>query len=73
MQSKLDSFIEAWSSTAVGFALSFLVQQFVINPLFELKVSFVENLAIVAIFTVVSVTRSYFVRRFFNMKHKDRV
>lgn len=68
MQSHFESFIEAWSGTFVGFFLSLLVQQWVVNPLFNLNQPFTSNLAIVGIFTVVSVLRSYFIRRYFNSK-----
>lgn len=70
MQSKTDSFIEAWSGTFIGFFLSILVQQFIVNPLYDLQQTFAQNLGIVTIFTIVSALRSYFIRRFFNQKHK---
>jgi hypothetical protein len=66
MQSKLSSFQEAVVSTFVGFVLSLLIQQFIINPVWGFKVTFGDNLAIVAIFTVASVLRSYVLRRIFN-------
>lgn len=68
MQTKFSSFQEACASTAVGFVLSLLIQQYVINPLFDLKIGFASNLAIVSIFTVASVARSYILRRIFNKK-----
>ena len=68
MQSKLSSLQEAIINTMIGFFLSLAVQQFIVNPLYDLHVSFVGNLGIVAIFTVVSVLRSYALRRVFNHK-----
>lgn len=68
MQTKLSSFQEACVNTAVGFVLSLLLQMWVVNPLFNLQVSFSGNLGIVCIFTVASIARSYVLRRIFNKK-----
>ena len=70
MQAKLSSIQEALVSTAVGFFLSILVQQFIINPLYDLQTSFVGNLGIVGIYTVFSVLRGYVLRRLFNLGQK---
>ena len=66
MQSKLSSLQEAVISTAIGFVLSLLVQQLLINPMYDLHVSFLGNVGIIAIFTVVSVVRACCLRRVFN-------
>lgn len=68
MQSKWTSFQEACVGTLVGFALSLILQTWVINPLFNLQTHLGENLAIVAIFTLASIIRSYVLRRIFNRK-----
>lgn len=65
MQSKLHSFIEALSSTAVGFVIN-VTAQHLIFPLFGIFIPFSQNLMIAVIFTVISVIRSYVIRRFFN-------
>jgi hypothetical protein len=66
MQSKRHSLFETLSGTAAGFCLSLLVWEFVVKPAWHLDTSFVENLSITMLFTVVSIARSYAVRRFFN-------
>ena len=66
MQSRLSSFQEALIGTVIGFLISLLVQQYIINPMFSLNISFTMNIGIVAIFTVFSVLRSYVMRRVFN-------
>ncbi|MBT2325534.1 hypothetical protein J7E62_24680 [Variovorax paradoxus] len=66
MQSKRGSLLETLFGTASGFVISLLVWEFVVKPLWKLDTSFVENLSITMLFTVVSVARSYVVRRFFN-------
>jgi hypothetical protein len=68
MQTKLSSFHEALISTFVGFVISLLIQQFIINPGWGLKIGWSGSLEITAIFTVASVLRSYFLRRLFNRR-----
>lgn len=65
MQSKKMSLLETCVSTAIGYAVAILAQVLVF-PLFGLTVSLSQNLAIGAIFTVVSIARGYCVRRLFN-------
>lgn len=66
MQTRRGSLFETLFGTASGFVISLLVWEFVVKPLWQLNTSFVENLGITMLFTVVSVARSYVVRRFFN-------
>ena len=66
MQLKRHSLIETVVSTFVGFFITLLVYQFVINPVWGLTTSFNENLGITAVFTFVSIARGYLLRRFFN-------
>lgn len=63
-QSRLMSLIEAIANVAVGFGVAVLAQ-IVVFPLFGLDVSFSDNLTIGAIFTGVSIGRSYALRRLF--------
>jgi hypothetical protein len=69
MQSRLQSFIESVANVAIGFLVA-LASQLVIFPVFDIKVSLSENLAIGAFFTVISIVRSYVVRRVFNRIHR---
>ena len=66
MQSKRHSLFETMFGTVSGFVLSLLAWEFVVKPVWGLNTSFVENLSITIFFTVLSVLRSYAVRRFFN-------
>jgi len=59
------SFVESWVNVAIGFAINFL-GQLIIYPLVGINVKVGTNLTIGAFFTVVSVVRSYCVRRWFN-------
>ena len=65
MQTKKMSLIETLSSVAIGYIIS-LAAQMIIFPIFDIKVSLTDNLIIGLFFTVVSIIRGYYVRRFFN-------
>lgn len=64
-QSRRMSAIEAIANVAVGYGVAVLAQ-LAIFPLFGIAVSLGDNLAIGAAFTVISLARSYAVRRLFN-------
>lgn len=63
-QSKEESFLEAGTNVAIGFALS-LVTQALAYPLLGIASTLTANSVIALIFTVVSLIRSYVVRRAF--------
>ena len=65
MQSRWMSLMEAATNIAVGYGLAVLTQVLVF-PLFGLRVSLGDNLGIGAVFTVVSLVRSFALRRIFN-------
>jgi hypothetical protein len=58
------SMVEATASAGVGYLVA-VAAQFAVFPMFGLKVGIVSNLGIGIVFTVVSIVRSYFLRRFF--------
>lgn len=64
-QSKRMSAVEAIANVLVGYGVAVLAQ-LAIFPAFGIAVSIGDNLAIGAAFTVVSLARSYAVRRLFN-------
>lgn len=66
-QSKKQSLTETVISTFIGLAVS-LITQIVVFPIYDMEVSFNQNIQITIIFTVVSIVRGYFVRRYFNKK-----
>ena len=67
MQSRYQSFIEALLNVLIGYVVA-LISQLLIFPLFGIKVSFSENLLIGGYFTIISIVRSYAIRRWFNAK-----
>ena len=69
MQSKKDSLIESLTSTTIGVIIGILLN-LTILPVFGYPVSLSDSLLISIIFTIVSVVRSYIIRRWFNSKEK---
>lgn len=67
-QSRLMSLLEQTLSTAIGFGIA-LATQLIIFPWFGFHPDIGTNLAITAIFTVVSVARGYLLRRLFEALH----
>ena len=65
MQSKLDSFIEAWLNVGIGFGISVLAN-FVIFPWVGITASTTQVLLVGLFMTGISVARSYLVRRWAN-------
>jgi hypothetical protein len=63
-QSRSGSLTEAFANVAAGFVLAMLAQQ-VIFPGLGIAVTLAENAGIAAIFTVLSLARSYTIRRLF--------
>lgn len=68
-QSKSQSLQEAFLNTAIGYLTSFITWYCILwTGLFDINVTFTDNVIITLIFTVVSVVRSYVVRRHYNRK-----
>ena len=63
-QSRSCSLTEAAANVTAGFVLAVLAQQ-VIFPGFGITVTLIEHAGIAAIFTVLSLARSYTIRRLF--------
>lgn len=69
MQSRRQSMVETAASVAIGYLVA-LASQLAIFPLFGIHATLSDNLLIGAWFTVISIIRGYFVRRFFNWLHQ---
>lgn len=67
-QKKKHSFAEAALGTFIGFFVA-LVIGYIVYPRLDMR-SHTGIVAATAVFTVMSVIRSYYVRRFFNWLHK---
>ncbi|QJE03074.1 hypothetical protein HH212_26320 [Massilia forsythiae] len=66
-QTRLGSLIEAIINVIIGFAINYCANM-LIFPLFGFHITPGANLAMGAIYTVISVARSYCVRRWFNAR-----
>lgn len=67
MQTKKQSLIESIANTAVGFAIS-LASIFIILPALGIESTWSKNITITIYFTVISILRSYVIRRYFTKK-----
>lgn len=64
-QSRWGSLIESLVNVMIGYWIAVIAQHFIF-PLFGHYVSFHDNMIIGGIFTVISICRSYLLRRYFN-------
>lgn len=64
-QTRLGSLVEVCTNVAIGYVVA-LMTQLVVFPLFDMHVSMGEHIMIGVLFTVVSIVRSYIVRRVFD-------
>lgn len=64
-QSRRMSFVESLANVAIGYGIA-VVSQVVVFPWFGIHVPLRSNLLIGLCFTVISIVRSYVLRRLFN-------
>ena len=67
MQTKRQSLKEAITNILIGY-LTALLSQIVVFPLFDILVPLSDNLLIGAYFTIISLVRSYIIRRYYENK-----
>lgn len=66
-QTRLGSLIESLMNIAIGYGVA-LLSQIVVFPMFNINVPISTNLWIGAWFTLISLVRSYVIRRWFNAR-----
>ncbi len=71
MQSRRMSMIEVATNIVIGLVVSF-ISQIVIFKLYDIHISVTQNVEITIWFTVISIIRSYLVRRWFNSMKGDK-
>lgn len=64
-QSKKSSAREALMNIAIGYSISF-IGNYLVLPEFGHPITVLQNIQIGLIFTVISIVRSYMIRRYFN-------
>lgn len=67
-QSRIDSFLESVTNIGIGFIISMLAWHFLVAPLFGYESDLVKSFNVTVIFTIISILRSYCIRRLFNGK-----
>ncbi len=65
------SMIEVATNIVIGLVVSF-ISQIVIFKLYDIHISVTQNVEITIWFTVISIIRSYLVRRWFNSMKGDK-
>ena len=65
MQNRLNSFIESIANVIIGFLINFIANIYVL-PLFGFNITINQSIHIGLIFTLISIIRSYLIRRWFN-------
>jgi hypothetical protein len=64
-QTKTHSWFEVFSNIAIGMAIN-TVAQYIVFPLIGMSATHAQQIAIVVIFTIISIARQYILRRFWN-------
>jgi hypothetical protein len=65
VQSRCMSMIEVATNITIGLVVSFIIQ-IAIFKLYDINISVTQNIEITIWFTVISIIRSYLIRRWFN-------
>lgn len=66
-QSRLHSALESAANVAIGYGVA-VASQIAIFPLFGIHIPLADNLVIGGYFTLISLARSYLLRRWFNRR-----
>lgn len=69
MQTRMSSFVESLVNVLIGYGVA-LASQLLIFPFFDIHISLQENICIGLWFTLISIVRSYVLRRWFNARLK---
>lgn len=71
-QSRLESLLESVANILIGYCIA-LASQLVLFPLYGIHIALTTNLWIGFWFTLVSLVRSYLLRRYFNQRLKKAI
>lgn len=66
MQTKLGSLVEVIINTIIGFTINYIANLIILPIFFGLHVSLTANFVMGLLYTLISVVRSYVIRRWFN-------
>lgn len=65
-QTRMGSFVEAWVNVFIGFWINFTANMLILPAFGFTSLTLTTNLVIGALYTIISVARSYIIRRWFN-------
>jgi hypothetical protein len=65
-QSRLGSFVEAWTNIAIGFSINFTANWLILPRFGFHSLTLSKDFEIGLLFTVISLCRSYLLRRFYD-------
>ncbi len=68
MQSRLESLIEVGANICIGFVISMFANMLILPMFGHGHPTFLNNLGMTAVFTVLSIVRGYVLRRWFNSR-----
>jgi len=71
MQSRAHSFFESLTNTAIGYGVA-IVSQILVFPLFDIHVQHHQHFTLALWFTVISLVRSYVLRRIFTKRTENK-
>lgn len=69
-QTRLGSLVEAAVNIVIGYVINFIMNLVILNGIFNLGISLLQNLWIGLLFTGVSLIRQYVIRRWFSTRIK---
>lgn len=67
-QTRMGSFVEAWVNVFIGFWINFTANMLILPMFGFTSLTLTTNFIIGAIYTLISVARSYIIRRWFNAR-----
>lgn len=67
-QTRIGSLIEALANVAIGFGINYVMNLVILNGVMGMHITLADNFYIGLMFTVVSVARSFALRRWFNAR-----
>ena len=70
-QTKLQSFGESVLNILIGYGVA-VASQIIIFPFFDINIPIADNFIIGFYFTIISLIRSYLIRRMFNRIHRGQ-
>lgn len=71
-QTRTQSAVEAVTNVAVGYLIN-ITANFLIFPLFGWDITLGQNVLMGVFYTVISLVRSYSLRRFYNWRHGKQI